>query len=91
MMNQMEMVLYTREKSFACWRAKRLLERRGYALEVRNLTDGSQENSGGWVDRTISEKRVPFLFVDRRPVGGFREIMALDASGTLDRLVRGEV
>jgi glutaredoxin len=89
MMNQMEVVLYTKDKSFACWRAKRLLERRGYALEVRNLTNGSQENSGARVDRTISEKRVPFLFIDGRPVG--REIMALGASGTLDWLVRGEV
>lgn len=91
MMNQMEVVLYTKDKSLACWRAKRLLERRGYALEVRNLTNGSEENSGVWVDRTISEKRVPFLFIDGRPVGGFREIMALAASGTLDLLVRGEV
>jgi glutaredoxin len=90
-MDQMEVVLYTRDKSFRCWRAKRLLRRKGYTFEVVNLvTDGGTED-GAWFDRTISQKRVPFVFVDGRPVGGFDVIMALDRSGTLDRLVRGEV
>jgi len=90
-MNQMGVVLYTKAKSFSCWRAKRLLRRNGYAFEVLDLADGSEEDGGGWVDRTISQKRVPFVFIDGRPVGGLREIVALDASGALDRLVQGEV
>jgi glutaredoxin 3 len=91
-MNQMRVMLYTRDKSFSCWRAKRLLRGKGYAFEEVNLADGGGEKEGdAGIDRTISEKRVPFVFVDGRPVGGFREIVALDASGVLDRLVRGEV
>jgi glutaredoxin 3 len=89
-MNQMEVVLYTKDKSFRCWRAKRLLRRKGYAFEVVNvLTYGGEGDAR--IDRTISQKRVPFVFVDGRPVGGFDVIMTLDRSGTLDRLVRGEV
>jgi hypothetical protein len=34
---------------------------------------------------------MPYVFVDRRPVGGFGEIRTLEGSGALERLVRGEV
>ncbi|MDF2702838.1 MAG: hypothetical protein K0S10_1784 [Rubrobacteraceae bacterium] len=34
---------------------------------------------------------VPYVFVDHRPVGGFGTIKALDYSGDLERLVRGEI
>jgi glutaredoxin 3 len=92
-MDQMRVVLYTRDASFSCWRAKRLLNGKGYAFEEITLSEGDDEveERGARLDRTISEKRVPFVFVDGRPVGGIREILALDASGVLDRLVRGEV
>ncbi len=91
-MNQMRVVLYTRDRSLSCWRAKRLLRRKGYPFEEVNLTGGGgQEEGGARIDRTISEKQVPFLFVDGRGVGGLEEMVALDACGVLDRLVRGEV
>ena len=91
-MNQMRVVLYTGDRSLSCWRAKRLLTRKGYSFEEVNLTGGGgQEEGGARIDRTISEKRVPFLFVDGRGVGGLEEMVALDACGLLDRLVRGEV
>ena len=91
-MNQMRVVLYTRDKSLSCWRAKRLLRHKGYPFEEVNLTTGgAQEEGGARIDRTISEKRVPFLFVDGRGVGGLEEMVALDTCGVLDRLVRGEV
>ena len=92
-MDQMKVVLYTRDKSLSCWRAKRFLRRKGYAFEVLNLTEGGvgEKGDGAWIDQTISEKRVPFVFIDGRPVGGLQEMLALAASGVLDRLVRGEV
>ncbi len=91
-MNQMRVVLYTTDRSLSCWRARRLLRRKGYPFEEVNLTGGGgREEVGARRDRTISEKRVPFLFVDGRGVGGLEEMVALDACGVLDRLVRGEV
>jgi hypothetical protein len=35
---QREMVLYTRNRSLRCWRAKRLLGRAGYRFEVVDAT-----------------------------------------------------
>jgi glutaredoxin 3 len=90
-MDQMEVVLYTRDKSFRCWRAKRLLRRKGYTFEVVNLVTDDGTEDRAWFDRAISQKQVPFVFVDGRPVGGFDVITTLERSGTLDRLVRGEV
>jgi len=90
-MNQMEVVLYTRDRSFYGWRTMRPLGRKGYAFEEVNVvTDGGEDRA--WFDRTISLKRVQFVFVDGCPVGGFDVIMTIDdRSGTLDRLVQGEV
>ena len=34
---------------------------------------------------------VPYVFVDNRPVGGWGEVRALESSGVLEHLVRGEV
>jgi glutaredoxin len=63
-MNRMRVVLYTRDKSLSCWRARRLLRRKGYAFEEVNLTGGGQEEGGARSDRTISEKRVQEEVVD---------------------------
>jgi len=41
--------------------------------------------------RSAYRETVPYVFVDQRPVGGLDEIMALDHSGVLARLVRGEL
>jgi hypothetical protein len=46
-------------------------------FEEVNLTTGGggQQEGGALSDRTISEKRVPFLFVDGRGVGGLEEMV----------------
>lgn len=52
-MDQMEVVLYTGDKSFRCWRIQRLLRRKGYAIEVVNVgTDGGTKD-GANLDRLV--------------------------------------
>jgi glutaredoxin len=89
-MYQREMVLYTRSRSLRCWRAKRLLARRGYQFKAVETT---RDELLGLVKQLRPKstylQSVPYLFIDHRPVGGFREIRALDGSGVLHRLVRG--
>jgi glutaredoxin len=91
-MYQREMVLYARRGSLRCWRAKRILARRGYHFEVLEAA----EDSPSRVRKRLRHGRtyrqvVPYLFVDERPVGGLAEIRALDGSGTLEHLVRDEL
>jgi glutaredoxin len=82
------MALYGKSWSLSCWRTKRLFKRRGYVFEVVDVTE---DGSRAWLIKTTGCKAVPQLFVAGRLVGGFEAIKALDRTGDLDRLVRGEV
>ena len=86
-MYQREMVLYIRNRSLRSWRAKRLLGRAGYCFEVVDATSDpgtlaelSEAAHGGVAP--------PYVFVDRRPVGGMGSVRALVGSGQFERLLR---
>ncbi len=90
--DQREMVLYTANRSLRSWRAKPLLARRGYHFEVICITnDGLRARLKQLRYGADYRGTVPYLFVDHRPVGGFGDIKALDGSGTLGLLARGDV
>jgi glutaredoxin 3 len=72
-----------------CWRVKRLLRRRSYAFEVIDVSGDDELRI--WLVEAIRSKTVPQVFVGGRLVGGFDEVRALDRSGDLEWLVRGEV
>ena len=44
-----------------------------------------------WLTHFSGRKTLPYVFIDHRPVGGFDKIRALEHSGALEHLVRGEV
>lgn len=88
-MDQRELVLYTRHRSWRCWRAMRLLRRMGYAFDVVDTTDDAELCAS--LERASGHDAAPYLFVDGRPVGDFSVIKALDRSGTFDWLVRGNI
>jgi len=89
-MYQREMVLYSRNRSLRCWRAKRLLGRAGYRFEVVDV--GANP---GALSSLPAVARVgaapPYVFVDRRPVGDMGTVRALVGSGQFDRLLRGDL
>ncbi len=87
-MAQKKIVIYNRNLCWYCWRAKRLLKRRGYQFEAVDLTNDSEGRA--WLAETTGRKTVPQVFIDDYPVGGFADIKGLDRSGELDRLVRGD-
>ena len=88
-MDQMEIAIYVKARCRRCWRAKRLLRRRSYAFEVIDVS--GDDGLGNWLVEATGSKTVPQVFVDGRLVGGLAVVRALDSSGDLDRLVRGEV
>jgi glutaredoxin len=89
-MYQRQMVLYTRDRSLRGWRAKRLLGRAGYRFEVVDATadPGALAALPGAGHREVAP---PYVFVDRRPVGGMGTVRALVGSGQLERLLRGDL
>lgn len=82
-------MVYVSHRSWRCWRMKRLLRRRGYRFTAIDTRGDSRLRS--WLAHFSGRKTLPYVFVDRRPVGGFGEIRALDRSDRLDHLVRGAV
>ena len=93
-MNQMEeVVLYARKRSLRCWRAKGFLARKGYYLKVIHTTSEELRELLMHLTQGRSDKRplLPYVFIGQRPVGGYADIKSLEGSGTLERLIRGEV
>ena len=76
--------IYTTAWCGLCLQAKALLERRGLAYEEIPLDDDPAfrqtvfDLGGRWT--------VPLVLVDAQPVGGFRELVALDRAGVLEEL-----
>ena len=87
--SQKEILVYVSHRSWRCWRTKRLLRRKGYYFTVVDTTGDSRLRS--WLVNFTGRETLPYVFVDRRPVGGLDEVMALERSDRLDRLVRGAV
>jgi glutaredoxin len=92
--NQMEeVVLYVKKRSLRCWRAKGFLARKGYYLKLIHTTNEELGELLMHFTQGRSDKRplLPYVFIGQRPVGGFADIKSLEGSGTLERLIRGEV
>jgi len=81
------MVLYTRGRSLRCWRARRFLERAGYGFEVVDV-GGDPEMLERLSEAAHRKMAPPYVFVDRRPLGGMATVRALAGSGRLERLLR---
>ena len=43
-----------------------------------------------WLHDVTGRSSVPQIFIDGRPIGGYRELFALDRRGELDRLLAGD-
>ncbi len=89
-MYQRDVVLYTNGRSLRSWRAKRLLSRSGYQFEVLNTT-GHPEMLTELLKAVHHEVMLPYVCVDRRPLGGFSVLRALSASGELAHLLRDDL
>ena len=86
-------MLYVKKRSSRCWRAKGFLARKGYYLKVIHTTN---EELGELLlhftqDRSHKRPLLAYVFIGQRPLGGYADIKSLEGSGTLERLIRGEV
>ena len=81
-----EIEIYTTPLCPYCWRAKRLLSKKGLSFTEIDLWQESGRRAE-MVERAGGRTTVPQLFVDGQPIGGSDELAALEASGELDRLL----
>lgn len=69
-----------------CDRAKNLLDAKGIAFDVLDLT-GKPEELDAWKEKT-GWKTVPMIFINDNLVGGYTDLKALDDEGKLDALIQ---
>lgn len=81
-------VIYTRRFCSYCTAAKQLLDRKGVAFEEIDAT-GDAEKRSEMIERS-GRFTFPQILIAGRPVGGYTDLYALEAGGTLDGLLAAE-
>lgn len=77
-----EIRIYTTSLCPYCWRAKRLLRRRG--LHFVEIPVGREPALRAWLAETSGQQTVPQIFFAARSIGGFNELHNLDRTGALE-------
>jgi glutaredoxin 3 len=71
-----------------CSRAMNLLRKKGVEFTEISV-DGDPALRRAMTERSGGGRTVPQIFIDDRPIGGSDELVALESSGELDRLLAG--
>ena len=69
-----------------CWRAKRLLDKKGVKFEDINV-GGRPDLRQQMIERAAGRTTVPQIFIDGTAIGGSDELAELDFNGELDRML----
>ncbi len=80
-----QVVVYTTPLCPYCWRAKRLLRAKGVAFEEIDLWRHPERRAE--MEARSGRRTVPQVFLDDHHLGGCDDLLALEASGELDRLL----
>lgn len=81
-----DVTIYTTPFCSYCYRAKKLLERKGIAYNEIDVS-GSAELRSDMTKRAHGRYTVPQIFIGDRHVGGSDELHALEARGELDGML----
>jgi len=79
--------IYTKPLCPYCWRAKRLLKRKGVRFTEIDLWR-EPDRRAEMLARAEGRSTVPQIFIDGRGIGGSDELAALEQTGDLDGLLR---
>lgn len=80
--------IYTKPFCPFCVRAKRLLKQKGVDFIEIDIWLSSGRRAE-MLERSEGRSTVPQIFIDDHGIGGCDELMALEARGELDPLLRG--
>jgi glutaredoxin 3 len=81
--------IYTRDYCYYCQAAKELLNRKAVPFTEINTT-GKPDLRSEMVNRANGRSTVPQIFIGAVHVGGYDDLLALEASGRLDSLLTRE-
>ena len=81
-----EVKIFTTAWCGYCSSALRLLRNKGVAFEQ---VDADDPRTRRWLREVTGRTTVPQVFIDGVPVGGYTDLVELDARGELDRMLAG--
>ena len=79
-------LMYGKSTCRECLLARELLESRGIPYAEVDVTGDREMTS--WLERTTGRTTVPQLFLGDEAIGGYVELAALDADGSLNEMLR---
>jgi glutaredoxin 3 len=77
--------VYTTTMCGYCVVAKRLLASRGIPFVEVDVSGNTEARA--WLLSQSRQRTVPQIFIRGAPIGGYRELVALDRGGSLERMV----
>lgn len=84
-MRMADVVVYTTEPCGFCRQAKALLDSRGVRYEEVNLAKDPQGRAD--LVALTGQMTFPQILIEKRSIGGFRELLEADRDGVLDELL----
>ena len=85
-MNESPVVhIYTTRWCGYCTAARNLLNKKG--VQYEDIDVGTDRKLRQKMTELSGRRTVPQIFIDAKPVGGYDDIAALDASGELDAML----
>jgi glutaredoxin 3 len=69
-------------------RARMLLHRREIPFDEIDVAGDHEKRA--WLVRTTGKRTVPQIFIDGKPIGGASELVAMDRTGELARVLSSE-
>lgn len=84
----MDVQVYTTATCGYCRAAKSLLQSRNIQFEEIDVSQDFDKRR--WLVEQSGQRTVPQIFLKGVPIGGFTELSALDRSGALAAIMKGE-
>lgn len=81
-----KVIIYTRSTCGFCYRALALLSQKNVEVEEISI-DQYPEKRGEMIQRSNGGVTVPQIFINEQSIGGCDELMALEYSGQLEKLL----
>ncbi len=78
--------IYTTQTCPYCIKAKSFLDMRKIGYDVIDIT-GDNEARMALVEKSNGQRTVPQIFINGKPIGGYDDLMMLDANGELETLL----
>lgn len=80
-----KITIYGSEHCSYCTAARMLLKKKGLSYEDVLITQDPAKREE--MERLTGRRKVPQIFIDDRPIGGFDELYTLEQNGELDRIL----